>query len=290
MKGTATPPLAPIVSAMWLSSHLDADDLVVLDASWYLPESSRDAEAEYRRGHIPGAVRFDLDAASDPDSPLPHMAPSAERFAALCERLGIGTDDLVICYDGSGVNLSAARAWWLFRLFGHARVALLDGGFPAWARETRPVQVGSARRQPTGYPTRDRMPSLLRDRLAIEAIVAGSDLAQLVDCRSAARFGGEAPEPRPGLARGHIPGSVNLPFTDMLDPGTGEFRRPDELVEMLGALGVDLTRPIVATCGSGVSACNLALAAELVRASGVTPVGPPVAIYDGSWAEWGRLA
>lgn len=275
---------------MWLSSHLDADDLVVLDASWYLPESGRDADAEYRRGHIPGAVRFDLDAASDPDSPLPHMAPSAERLAALCERLGIGADDRVICYDGSGVNLSAARAWWLFRLFGHQRVAVLDGGFPAWARETRPVQVGSARRQPTGYPTTERTPALWCDRAVIERIVAGTDPAQLVDCRSAERFRGEAPEPRPGLSQGHISGSVNLPFTDLMDATTGQFRRPAELVELLHMLGLDLVRPIVGSCGSGVTACNLALAVEVVRGSGITPVGPPVAIYDGSWAEWGRLA
>jgi thiosulfate/3-mercaptopyruvate sulfurtransferase len=272
---------------MWLSIHLGDADIVVLDTSWYLPQHGRDAEAEYRRAHIPGAVRFDLDAASDATTALPHMAPSPEHFAALCERLGIHPTDRVICYDGSGVNLSAARAWWLFRLFGHHTVSVLDGGFGAWAAETRPVQVGTVRRLPTGYRVAGVTPSLVRDLEAIERIVAGSDDVQLVDCRSAGRFAGTEPEPRPGLASGHIAGSRNVPFTTLTDSSTGRMHTPAVLVELLQAAGLDVARPIVASCGSGVSACVLALAVEVVRAAGITPVGPPVAIYDGSWSEWG---
>ncbi len=287
MESTKASLPGPLVTAMWLSMHLDEPDLVVLDTSWYLPHHGRDPEAEYRRAHIPGAVRFDLDAASDPAAGLPHTAPSPEHFASLCERLGIHPSDRVICYDGSGVNLSAARAWWLFRRFGHQQVAVLDGGFAAWAAETRPVQVGTVRRLPTGYRVAHGDPSLVRDLDAVARIVAGQDPAQLVDCRSAARFAGDEPEPRPGLARGHIAGSRNVPFTVLTDRTTGRMHQPAALSGLLRDAGLDLARPIVASCGSGVSACVLALAVEVARAAGITPAGPPVAIYDGSWAEWG---
>ncbi len=286
MESIVTPALPPVVTAMWLSSQLDRHDVVVLDASWYLPASGRDPEAEFRRGHIPGAMRFDLDAASDPDAALPHMAPSAEHFAELCERLGVSRTDRVICYDTSGVNLSAARAWWLFRLFGHPQVAVLDGGFAAWARETRPLQVGPGRRAPTGYQGATLDARLVRDMHAIERIVAGTAPAQIVDCRSPERFRGEAPEPRAGLARGHIPGSGNIPYTELTVSGDGRMHTADVLEAVLRASGVDASQPIVASCGSGVSACVLALAIEVMRAAG-KDVGPPVAIYDGSWAEWG---
>lgn len=262
---------------------------MVLDCSFYLPSMGRDAEAEYLAAHVPGAVRFDLDAVSDPDSGLPHMLPTPERFAAVVERLGVRPSDLVICYDGSGVNLSAARAWWMFRVFGHRNVVVLDGGFGAWARETRPVQRGMARRLPTGYRVPQVDAGLVRDRAALERIVAGTAAEQLADCRPAARFNGEQEEPRPGLRRGHIPGSENLPFTEFTDPATRLLRTPTQLRALFAEWGLDLARPIVASCGSGVSACALALAVEVVRAADPAGVGPPVAIYDGSWAEWGRI-
>ena len=290
MESTKASLPGPLVTAMWLSIHLDEPDLVVLDTSWYLPALGRDPDEEYRRAHIKGAVRFDLDAASDAESALPHMVPSAERFAGLCERLGIRRDDRIVCYDDSGVNLSAARAWWLFRYFGHERIAVLDGGFGAWARETRPVQIGVVRRYPTGYHIPTANPALIRDLAGIERIVSGSESAQLVDCRSGERFRGEVDEPRPGLARGHIAGSANIPFNTLTDPDAGRFRTPPELAAMIAESGLDISRPIVASCGSGVTACTLALAVEVVRAAGIGPVGPPVAIYDGSWSEWGQTA
>lgn len=279
---------AALVSPGWVASHLQDTDLVLLDASWHLPSQGRDADAEYQRAHIPGALRFDLDAASEPGTDLPHMLPTAERFAGIMEHLGIRSADHVVCYDGSGVNLSAARAWWMFRVFGHARVSVLDGGFPAWSSATRPVQRGTTRRLPTGYQTPRVDTSLVRDRSAVDRIVGGTEVAQIADCRPAPRFNAEVDEPRPGLRRGHIPGSNNLPYADLTDPETGLLRAPAALRALIAARGLDVDQPIVALCGSGTSACALALAVEVIRESGGRPVGPPVAIYDGSWAEWGK--
>lgn len=288
MESTAAPTVPPLVSANWLTAHGHEPGIVILDASFYLPAMGRDPDAEYLAAHVPGAVRFDLDTASDPDSDLPHMLPSPERFAAIAERLGIRPDDRVICYDGSGVNLSAARAWWMFRVFGHRNVSVLDGGFGAWARETRPVQRGVVRRLPTGYrvPVIDR--SLVRDRSEIDRMVTDGEGARITDCRSAGRFNGTEDEPRSGLRRGHIPGSGNIPFTEFTDPATRLMKSPTELRALLASRGVDLAQPMVSTCGSGVTACTLALAVEVIRAADPTGVGPPVAVYDGSWAEYGK--
>ncbi len=287
MESTPAAATPPLVSANWLTAHGHEPGIVVLDCSYYLPAMGRDADAEYLAAHVPGAIRFDLDAISDPASDLPHMLPPPEQFAATAERLGIRPDDRVICYDGSGVNLSAARVWWMFRIFGHRNVSVLNGGFGAWARETRPVQRGVIRRFPTGYRVPSLDASLLYDRTAVERIVTGGDAAQLGDCRSAPRFNGLEDEPRAGLRRGHIPGSQNLPFTQFTDPATRLFRTPAQLRELFSTHGLDLAKPIVASCGSGVTACTLALAVEVVRAADPTGVGPPVAVYDGSWAEWG---
>jgi thiosulfate/3-mercaptopyruvate sulfurtransferase len=271
-----------------VASRLHETDLVVLDCSWYLPSTGRDADVEYEMAHIPGALRFDIDAASDPDTDLPHMLPPPERFATIMEGLGIRPTDRVICYDASGVNLSAARAWWMFRVFGHPAVAVLDGGFPAWSAVTRPVQRGTTRRTPTGYrvPTIDQ--TLIRDRAAVERIGAGIDRAQVADCRPAPRFNGDVDEPRPGLRRGRIPGSRNVPYSELTDRSSGLMRSPAELRTLLTERGLDVEQPIVAMCGSGTSACALALAVEVIRESGARAVGPPVAIYDGGWAEWGK--
>lgn len=288
MPASETVGLPPLVSAAWLASHLNAPDLVVLDCSWYLPATHRDAAAEYHAAHIPGALRFDLDAASDPASPLPHMLPAPESFAGLMEHLGVQRSDRVVCYDGSRANLSAARVWWMFRVFGHPSVAVLDGGFAAWSGATRSVQRGIAHRQPTGYAVPGVDAALIRSRADVERIVAGKDAAQLVDCRPAARFRGEADEPRPGVRRGHIPGSRNVPYSEFTDRGNGLLRPPAELLTILQSAGVDVSKPIVALCGSGTSAASLGLVVESIRAAGTANVAPAVAIYDGSWAEWGR--
>ncbi|MEP6591304.1 MAG: sulfurtransferase [Gemmatimonadota bacterium] len=288
MESSPAPSAPTLVSVNWLMAHAQDAGVVVLDCSYYLPASGRDADEEYLAAHVPGAVRFDIDAASDPDADLPHMLPSPGQFAEIAERLGIRPDDWVICYDGSGSNLSAARGWWMFRVFGHARVSVLDGGFGAWARDTRPVQRGAVRRLPTGYrlPTVDAR--LVYDRAMVERIVAGTDATQLGDCRSVARFGGEEDEPRAGVRRGHIEGSRNIPFGEFTDPATRRFKSPDALRALFSEHGLDVSRPIVASCGSGVTACTMALALEVIRDDDPAGVGPPVAVYDGSWAEWGR--
>jgi thiosulfate/3-mercaptopyruvate sulfurtransferase len=253
-----------------------------------LPAAGRDADAEYLAAHVPGALRFDLDRASDHASTLPHMLPGPEEFARIAERLGIRPTDHVVCYDGSGVNLSAARVWWMFRVFGHRRVSVLDGGFPAWSAATRPVQRGAVRRESTGYPVPAVDRSLVRSRDEVAKIAAGGDRAQLADCRPAARFRGEVDEPRAGVRRGHIPTSRNVPYAELTDPETGLMRSPASLGSLLAEQGLDASQPIVALCGSGTSAAALALAVEVIRESGARTAGPPVAIYDGSWSEWGR--
>ncbi len=278
----------PLVSAAWLAERRHDPAVVILDASWYLPAMGRDADAEFRQAHIPGARRFDLDQIRDTASPLPHMLPGAADFARAMERLGIRPTDHVVCYDGSSVHLSAARAWWMFRAFGHQQVSVLDGGMRAWASETRPVMTSTTPHPPSGYPVPGGPAMLSCGAGDIRRIVAGEVVAQIVDARAADRFRGEAPEPRPGLRAGHIPGSRNLPFTECTDPVTGRFRSADDLLARFSAIGVDLRQPVVASCGSGVTACVLALAVEVVRAAG-HPVGDPVTVYDGSWAEWGAL-
>jgi thiosulfate/3-mercaptopyruvate sulfurtransferase len=266
-----------VVSTDWLGSALGRGGLRVLDASWYLPGSGRDAAAEYAVGHIPGAVFFDLDANSDSTTPLPHMLPRAEAFAERMATLGLRDSDYLVVYDGSGVNLSAPRVWWTFRTFGHPRVAVLDGGIGKWRREGRPIDAGIVRLQPGQFTAR-LDPTAVRDFSAILANL-GSAAEQLVDTRSAGRFAGVEPEPRPGLRSGHVPGSLNLPFHELVAED-GTILLPDQLRRRLADAGVDLSRPIVATCGSGTSACSLILGLHLIGHH-------RTAVYDGAWAEWG---
>ncbi len=279
---------SPLITADRLAALLDRADVVVVDGSWHLPSAGRDADREYLTAHIPGAVRMRLDDVSDATSDLPHMVPPPELFAAECGRLGISSDSTVVVYDTSSVNLSAARIWWLFRVFGHSRVFVLDGGFGAWASATRPVQRGEVTREPGLFPVRGIRSDLVVDMAGVNAIVTGETVGQIVDCRPAVRFRGEVAEPRPGLRSGHIPGSSNIPFSAFTDPATGLFVAPERIAALLAAQGLDLSRRIVASCGSGTSACVLALAVEVLRAAGRAPT-VPVAIYDGSWAEYGRI-
>jgi thiosulfate/3-mercaptopyruvate sulfurtransferase len=265
-----------LVSTEWLASRLGSPGLRVVDGSWYLPGSGRDPAAEYAAGHIPGAVFFDLDATSDQTTPLPHMLPPASDFADRMMRLGLNQSDDLVVYDGSGVNLSAPRVWWTFRTLGHRRVAVLDGGMQKWRRENRPIERGVIQ-LPPGHFTARLDPASVRDLAAVRGnLETGAE--QLVDLRSRGRFIGVEPEPRPGLRGGHVPGSRSLPFTELAGPD-GTMLPPGELRRRIEAAGIDLARPIVATCGSGTSACTLVLALDLL--------GLRAAVYDGAWAEWG---
>jgi thiosulfate/3-mercaptopyruvate sulfurtransferase len=270
-------PLPALVSTDWLAQRLGRPGLRVLDASWYLPAAGRDPAAEHSAAHIPGALYFDLDAVSDHASPLPHMLPEAAAFERAMSSLGLHDGDDLIVYDGSGTNISAARAWWTFRVFGHPRVAVLDGGLPKWRREGRPLVPGAVHLPPGRFSASlDR--AVVRDLAAVRALVA-EPVEQIVDMRSAGRFAGTEAEPRAGLRGGHIPGSRNLPFNELVS-ADGTLLPADALRRRLEAAGIDVSRPVVATCGSGTSACTLILALHLLGHH-------RVALYDGSWAEWG---
>jgi len=266
-----------LVSTDWLAAHLGNPRIRIVDCSFKLPGVTPTAREDYLRGHIPGAVFFDIDEIAEPGTSLPHMIPSPELFARKMEALGIGDDDRVIVYDSAGLS-SAGRAWWMLRLFGHDDVALLDGGLPKWKVEERPLETSppsvSARRFTPRFD-----PSLVRDKRALLDNLS-TRREQVVDARDAARFNGTAEEPRPGLRRGHIPGSRNLPYDQVTDPGTHQLRSGEELTRLFRGAGVDLDRPIVASCGSGVTACALAFALHLIGYTGA-------AVYDGSWSEWG---
>jgi thiosulfate/3-mercaptopyruvate sulfurtransferase len=266
-----------LVETQWLASHLDSPGLVVLDGSMHLPTSGRDAKAEYLAAHIPGALFFDIDDIADDRSPLPHMLPTADKFASRVKKMGIGDGMQVIAYDSEGLY-SAARVWWMFRAMGHTDVRVLNGGLKKWKAEGRPLEDGEPRRRSERHFTATLNAELVRDVGDIRGLIA-SKAAQIVDARAAGRFEGTLPEPRKGLRSGHIPGSRNVPFASLLE-ADGTLKPATELEAIFAKAGVDTSRPVVASCGSGVTAGVVALAlAVLGRAD--------AAVYDGSWSEWG---
>lgn len=266
----------PLVSTAWLQDHLQAPDVRVVDGSWHLPTENRDARAEYNEAHIPGAVFFDIDEICDLESPLPHMLPHPVKFSARMRKLGLGDGSRVVVYDTKGL-FSAARVWWMLRVMGHQDVVVLDGGLPKWITEGRPIEDLPPPPRERHFTVRFDN-DLIRDLTEVQRVLENGK-EQVLDARPAARFRGEAPEPRPGVRSGHIPGARNLPWETLLGPD-GALLPANRLAERFEAAGVDIARPVVTSCGSGVSAGILALAlARLGRWR--TPV------YDGSWAEWG---
>lgn len=268
--------MTPLVTSDWLAGELGKPDLVVFDASFYLPAEAKDGRAEYRRAHIPGARYFDINEVADPDTDLPHMVPSQGRFARLVGEMGVSNAHRVVFYDQKGI-FSAPRGWWLFRLFGHDQVAVLDGGLPRWLTEGRGVEAGDAATpQPAAF--RPSFRSHLLRGLGDMRRHAASGAELILDARSRERFDGSAPEPRPGLLSGHMPGSRSLPFSDLLTADK-TLKAPEQLRSIFAEVGVMEGKSSTCSCGSGVSATVLAL--------GLAVAGlPEGAVYDGSWTEW----
>jgi len=278
MPGKPVDPESLFVSTRWLAEHLSAPDLVIFDASWHMPATGRNARQEYRAGHIPGAVFFDLDAIADHSTDLPHMLPDPVAFSAEMRKLGFGDGMRAVVYDSVGL-FSAPRLWWTLRVFGVEEVSLLSGGLEQWKSEALPLEEGETPRRPRHFTARfDHC--LVADKGDVKKALETKS-AQVVDVRSAERFAGKAPEPRPGLRSGHMPGALNLPFGALVD---GRVLKPRaELEAAFAQAGIDPDRPVIASCGSGVSAAILSFA---LAATG----RPPAIVYDGSWAEWGAAA
>lgn len=266
-----------LVSTEWLAAHIDRYDVRVVDGSFTLPGVAPTAQEAYAKQHIPSAVFFDIETISDHGNPLPHMLPSDQDFAAAAGRLGLGDQHRIVVYDIAGFN-SAPRVWFMLRAFGHRHVALLNGGLPKWLAEGRPVTALVPKPRPANF-TAKLDPALVRDRGQILANLS-QKREQVIDARAAARFAGTAPEPRPGLRAGHIPGSINLPYDNLADPKTRTLLPATEIERRFREAGVKRDQPVVTSCGSGVTACALAFGLHLIG-------WPDAAIYDGSWSEWG---
>ena len=262
-----------LVSTKWLANHLNDSDICILDCSWHLPATKRSAKAEFDFTHIPGAQFFDLDAISDTDSKLPHMLPSAEKFGREVNKLGAGNNKRIICYDRVGL-FSAARVWWMFKAFGHENVAVLDGGLKRWLAKEHETQSGSTVVKPLGI-----FWTKLNSSMIISIDEIADTKAQIVDARSPTRFRGQEPEPRAGVKPGHIPGAKNVHYASLVH-NNGTLRHPNDLAATFQKAKIKLDKPIITSCGSGVTAAILTLALTELGASDLK-------LYDGSWAEWG---
>lgn len=267
---------SPLVSTDWLADKLANSNIVAIDASWHMPETGRHGPTEFKAGLIPGAVFFDIDLVAEPGSALPHTMPAEAIFEKAVRTLGISNDDTLVVYNKGDIP-TAARVWWMFRAMGHDKIFMLDGGYKKWTTEDRPITTEISLRHPTKFKaTFDA--NLFRDTQAVASNLKSKN-EQVVDARSAGRFTGSAPEPRAGLSSGHIPGSVNLPFNTLYD-ADGTLKPVADLKDSIAAADIDLKAPITTSCGSGVTACNLAIAFAAVGKW-------DVAVYDGSWTEWG---
>ena len=264
-----------LVTTDWLAERLRDPNVIAVDGSYFLPTQKRDAHAEYRAGHIPGAVFFDIEAVSDHSTELPHMLPGPTQFGEAAGKLGIGDGDSVVVYDSTGL-FSAARVWWTFRLFGAKNVYILDGGLPKWKAEGRPIETGDTKRTPKTFTAEMNVGAVAM--LDDVRMAQTDDSVQIVDARSAERFAGKAPEPRPGLRSGHMPRSFNVPYDRLIE--NGRLASRERVAAAFTSAGVDLDKPIITSCGSGVTAAILTFALESL---GKEPKG----LYDGSWAEWG---
>ncbi len=267
-----------LVSTDWLADHLRAPDVRVVDATLALPNEDWEPRARFEESHIPGAVFFDIDEIADSGSELPHMLPAPEKFSSRVRRLGLGDGTRIVVYDQQGLR-SAARVWWMFRIFGHDDVAVLDGGLPKWLDEGRPSEDGPARPGERHFSARMNT-LMLRDRDQVLDNIE-SKREQLLDARSRGRFQGTEPEIWPGRRGGHVPGSLSLPFNELLAEDGRTLLKPAQLRDRFEAAGIDMARPVITTCGSGITAAVLALGLHLAGHK-------EVAVYDGSWAEWGR--
>ena len=272
-----TDSIPTLVETEWLAENLDNSDIRIVDATWYLPTVERDGIENYDAGHIPGAVFWDIDAIADPQSSLPHMMPDETTFQGYMKMLGIGSDHHVIVYDNMKL-MTAPRVWWTLRVFGHERVSLLNGGQKKWSAEDRPLTTDAPEIPETTFQAIFNS-SMIRSVDDVWANLRTSD-EQILDARGAGRFDGIDPEPRPECRSGHIPGSQNLPFNELIDPQMGTVLPIKELASRIQAAGIDNVRPVVTTCGSGITACVLALGLHLTGRH-------DVAVYDGSWTEWG---